>query len=303
MKADNLEWYRAFYVTARLGSLSRAAEELYITQPAISYIIKQLEGRLDARLFFRTARGVKLTAEGEALYQYIEQALHFVDSGEKQLEMIKSLGVGEVAIGASDMLCKHFLLPYLEVFHQQYPDIKIKVTNRTSLESIELLKQGKVDFAVVHLPLEEQKHLTIRESRSLQDCFVVGEKYRSLADNGPVKLEQLLNYPVLLLEHGSNTRRYVDRFAASQGVELVPEIELGSLDLLVQFARIGLGAAYVVRDFIAPELQSGMLFEVSLHDPIPPRKIGIVTLTNVPLSAAGRHFVRMLQGEEDKTME
>ncbi|MFD0869837.1 HTH-type transcriptional activator CmpR [Chlamydia abortus] len=290
---ENMEWYRAFYFTAITGSLSKAAEELFITQPAVSYSIKQLETRLGGRLFFRTPKGVKLTAEGEVLFKYIEQAYHFIMTGEKQIAAMHNLLSGEIKIGASDTLCKYYLLPYVEAFHQNHPDIKIKVTNRTSRESIELLKRGKVDLAVVNLPLED-KQVTIRESLELQDCFVAGSSYRELAESGPVSLDTLLSHPIIMLEQGSSIRRYIDRYAEENGKEIYPEIELGSIDLLTQFARIGLGIACVIRNFVEEELRRGELLEIRLKKPIPPRKIGIAVLKEVPLSSAGQTFMDML---------
>ncbi|WP_010270006.1 LysR family transcriptional regulator [Paenibacillus senegalensis] len=300
MKVENLEWYKVFYTVAHSGSLSRAAEEMYITQPAVSYIVKQLEDHLAVRLFFRTAKGVTLTAEGEALYAYIEKALHLVDAGEKHVDRMKNLETGEIIIGASDMLCKHYLLPHLELFHRRYPEVSLRVTNRTSLESVELLKQGKVDFAVVHLPLNDEKGLIVYEGESLQDSFVAGASYKHLAENGALELRELLSYPLLLLEQGSNSRRFVDEFAGNEGVTLVPEIELGSHDLLVQFARIGLGIAYVVKDFVQDELNSGELYEIKLKPQLPARRIGIVSLAGVPLSAAAKQFVELLWQEKEK---
>src|SRR5258708_2004493 len=139
MKA-NLEWYRVFYHTARSGSFSKAAELLYITQPAISYAIKQLESTLGGKLFFRSSKGVTLTAEGEVLYQFIEQAFGFLTKAEQQIAEMHQLLRGEIRIGAGDTLCKHYLLPYLEAFNSSHPDIKIQVTNRTSRETVQLLK-------------------------------------------------------------------------------------------------------------------------------------------------------------------
>jgi LysR family cyn operon transcriptional activator len=291
----SLEWYRVFYITAKAGSFSKAAEELFITQPAVSYAIKQLEERLEGQLFFRTSKGVKLTSEGELLFGYIEKAYHLIETGEKQLSSIHDLQSGEIKIGASDTLCKHFLLPHVEEFHGSFPGIKLQVTNRTTQETIQLLKQGRVDFGIVNLPIADDRQLIIQESMELQDTFVAGIAYKEKElDRSPIGLEQLTSYPLLLLEKGSSIRHYVDRFAQDQGLTLKPEIELGSIDLLVEFARIGLGIACVIRNFVTDELASGLLVEIKLREPIPPRRVGVVTLKGVPLSAAANHFIGML---------
>ncbi|MGO4109379.1 LysR family transcriptional regulator [Paenibacillus sp. YAF4_2] len=289
----NLEWYRVFYWIAKTGSLSRAAEQLHITQPAVSHTIKQLESTLGGQLFFRTPRGVTLTTEGAVLLQYIEQAFHSVEIGEKAIAEMNNLNSGEIAIGASDTLCKHYLLPYLEQFHKEHPGIRIRITNRTTPETLELLKEGKIDFGIVSMPVSDKK-VDIRESTPLQDCLVGGTGYQALAASSPLPLEQLSEYPLLLLEKGSYTRCYLDDYAASHGITLTPEFELGSVDLLVQFARSGFGLAFVIRNFVLEELQRGELVEIPLTPSIPARPIGIATLRGVPISAATKSFLALL---------
>jgi DNA-binding transcriptional LysR family regulator len=288
----NMEWYRVFYWTAKTNSLSRAAQQLHITQPAVSHTIKQLEAKLGGQLFFRTAKGVKLTAEGEVLFRYIEQAYSFMETGERMIAEMHNLQSGEINIGASDTLCKHYLMPYLEKFHAQHPHIRIRVTNRTTPETIQLLKEGKIDLGVVHLPASDTQ-LELRESMPLQDCLVGGRSYASLAENF-LKLEDIGHYPLLLLEKGSSTRQFQDEYALSNGVQLTPELELGSIDLLAQFARSGFGLAFLIRNYAVDELASGELVEIPLDPPIPARSIGIATLRGVPLSSAAKRFLELL---------
>ncbi|MBB3110145.1 DNA-binding transcriptional LysR family regulator [Paenibacillus phyllosphaerae] len=290
----NLEWYRVFYWTTNLGSLTKAAEKLHITQPAISHTLKQLEQRFGGPLFFRTAKGVNLTAEGEVLYQFVEKAIHLLELGERKMAEMQNLLDGEITIGASDTLCKHYLLPHLEDFHRQYPQIKVRVTNRTTPETISLLKEGKIDFGLVSLPVEDPK-IDFRFSSPQQDCLVGNANYVELA-NSPLPLEQLHQYPLMLLESGSNTRQYIDAFAQGHQIQLQPEFELGSHDLLVQFAVSGIGLTFVVREYVTEELESGKLVEIPLTPAIPTRHVGIATLRGVPLSSAAKHFVSLLPG-------
>lgn len=288
----NMEWYRVFYWTAKLGSLTKAAEKLHITQPAVSHTLKQLERGLGGQLFFRTTKGVTLTAEGEVLFNFVEQAMHFIEIGEKKIAEIQELSYGEINIGASDTLCKHFLLPHLEQFHKQYPEVRIRVTNRTTPETITLLKEGKIDFGVVNLPVFDAK-IDFRTSSTQQDCLVGNQEYAALAAK-PLPLEKLHHYPLLLLEPGGSTRNFLDEYAASNGITLSPEFELGSLDLLIQFAQSGFGLTFIVREYVTKELHTGKLFEIPLTPPIPERHVGIATLKSVPLSAASRRFLEFL---------
>ncbi|GIO66557.1 LysR family transcriptional regulator [Paenibacillus cookii] len=288
----NMEWYRVFYWTAKLGSFTKAAEELHISQPAVSHTLKQLEGSLGGPLFFRTSKGVVLTAEGEVLFQYVEQAIHLLEVGKKKIAEMQNLLHGEIHIGASDTLCKHYLLPYLEQFHAKYPEIRVHVTNRTTPETLALLKEGKIDFGIVNLPVSDPK-VDFRQSLVLQDCLVGHPQYVSLTQ-APFPLASIGQFPLLLLEPGGSTRHYLDEYAKSNGVELRPEFELGSLDLLVEFARSGFGLTFIARNFVMNELATGKLIEIPLDPPIPERRVGIATLKGVPQSAASKSFIEFL---------
>ncbi len=285
----DLDLYRAFHYVARAGTISGAARELFLSQPAVSQAIKRLETQLDVKLLLRTSKGVRLTKEGEILDQHIAQAYSLMESAERKIRDVRSLGAGEIRIGASDTICKHYLIPYLEAFHRTYPKLRIHVTNRTTPETIALLQAGKVDLGVINLPVEAGPELVMRETLVVHDCFVAGGRYRDLGRQ-PMSLKDLSEHPILMLETASNTRRYVDRWALGMGVRLEPEIELGSIDLLVEFACVGLGVACVVREFVEQEIKTGRLCEVRLTEPIPQRNIGVVTLKGVGLSVAAATF-------------
>lgn len=288
MDNASLELYRVFYTCAKTGSLTKAAEQLHVTQPAVSHSIKQLEKSMGGALFSRAAKGVTLTREGKVLVEYIEKAFHFISLGEKKVAEMRQLLAGEVRIGAGDTLCKYILLPSLETFHSKHPAIKLKVTNRTTPESVELLKAGKIDFALVNLPLNDS-HLEVKKVGEVHDCFIAGPGFES-AKGRQISLEELLTFPLILLEEGSNSRQYVNQFIEQKGHKITAEIELGSLDLLVEFARIGLGVSCITREFV--DTNHTALFEMDLAEPIPPREIGIVQLKNVPLSEAAQAFVQ-----------
>lgn len=289
---DHLEGYRVFYHTAKAGSFTKAAEHLYVTQPAVTQAIKQLEESLGGQLFFRTSKGVRLTAEGEVLFRYLEEAFHLVAEGERRIADMHQLLSGEIRLAAGDTLCKHLLLPCMREFHEAYPEIKIQVANRTTPETISLLKAGRIDLGIVSLPVAD-KQLELRECMVIQDCLVAGEKYREWAGRA-LSMKQLAELPLLMLEKGSHSRAYLDDFAAGLGVELRPELELGSLDLLVEFARAGFGIAHVVRDFVSRELETGELVELPLLEPIPPRQAGAAYLRDVPLTSAAKEFLSFL---------
>ncbi|WP_168118864.1 LysR family transcriptional regulator [Paenibacillus sp. HB172176] len=295
MESDiNLEWYRVFYWIAKTGSLTGAAAQLSITQPAVSHTIKQLEDSIGGALFARTSRGVQLTSEGEVLLQYIEQAFYHIEKGEKAIAELHQLTSGEIHIGASDTLSKYYLMPFLEQFRVSCPGIRMHMTNRTTPEIMELLKAGKIDFGIVSLPTED-KQVYFRKSAVIQDCLVGGAAYEHLTQAGEsVSLEAISKHPLLLLEAGGSTRTYIEKYAYSQGVQLRPEFELGSIELLVDFAKKNFGLAFVIREFIEEELAAGQLVEIPLDPPLPERHIGIATMKGMPLSSAAKAFLNLL---------
>ncbi|MFP4975553.1 LysR family transcriptional regulator [Paenibacillus sp. CN-4] len=285
----SLEWYRVFYWTAKLGGVTNAAKKLHITQPAVSHTLKQLESSLGGNLFFRSPKGVTLTSEGEVLFQFVEQAIQLIDQGETKLIEMQNLVSGEINIGASDTLCKHYLLPYLEQFHKDYPDVRVRVTNRTTPETIALLKEGIIDFGVVNLPAEDPK-IQFKKSLVQQDCLIGIPRFADLLGESTT-LGELQKYPLLMLETGGSTRSYLDNYALSHGVIFNPDFELGSIDLLVEFALSGFGLALIVRDYVHKELASGKLVEIPIAPAIPERHIGIAVLKGVPLSKVSERFL------------
>lgn len=288
----NLEQYKAFFYTVKYGNISKASEQLYITQPAVSRSIRQLEDSLKCTLFFRTSKGVKLTPEGEILYKYIEQAFSFIEAGENKLRDVRNLLVGEIRIGVSDTICKYYLIPYLKLFKTLHPGIKIHVICPTTPGTIELLKGGKIDFGIINLPYRDDQ-LEFQNILEVQDCFVAGVKYAHLSRQMQ-PLKEIVRQPLLLLEKSSNSRIFINDYFKSHSISAEPDFELGNIDLLIQFAKYDFGIACVIRNFIDDELERGRLYEIKPIEKIPPRHIGVTWLKNVPLSAAARVLISNL---------
>jgi DNA-binding transcriptional LysR family regulator len=289
----HLDWYRIFLHTARCRNLSKAAQELHITQPSVSYAIKQMEEMLGVKLFHRLSKGVELTEEGRALFDYAEQSFSLLDTAQKHLQNMKQLNEGEIRIGASDSLIKHLLLPQLNAFHKQYPGIRIRLSHGKSPEIAQRLKEGAIDCAVVHMSVDDPQ-LNIQTLATLEDCFVVGKAHQELAKRS-LTMKELSELPLILLSPGSSTRGFVEQWFAAKGFAVKPDIELGNVDLLAEFARLGYGAAFIGRSFVREELERGTLFELKLDDPLPPRSIGLATRRGRSFSVAADCFVSMLR--------
>lgn len=288
----NLEWYRIFLHTAMLGNFTKAAQKLHITQPSVSYAIKQMEEAMGLPLFHRLSKGVELTEEGKALLRYVSQSFSLLEDAENHIKDLKNLTSGEIRIGASDSLIKHDLLPKLNEFHKQFPGIRIRLSHGKTLDITERLKTGSIDCAIVHLPLSDPK-LRIQTIATFNSCFVVGEAYRELA-NRSLSVRELAELPLLMLSPGSSTRIFVEQWFHTCGIHIEPNIELGSIDLLIEFARLGYDAAFITQSFVQEELQSGKLFELKLDDAIPPRSIGFAIRNDIQCSLATECFSRIL---------
>lgn len=294
----NLEYYKIFYYVARYKGITLAAEQLSISQPAVSQAIRHLEKDAGCALFVRTPKGVRLTKEGEMLYSYVARGYETILSGEKKLSEMLNLEQGEICIGASDMTLKFYLLPYLERFHEQYPEIRITVTNAPTPETLQHLGDGKIDFGIVSTPVQAHAHVRVTPVREIQDIFVAGRKFDYLLQES-LSYKKLMELPVMCLEGSTSTRQYVESFLAEHDVELCPEFELATSDMLIQFAVRNLGIAGVVEDFAAEYLERGELIKLEFEQEIPKRQFCIVSDERSPMSAAAGRLMEFLRGTDE----
>lgn len=290
---SNLEYYKVFYYVAKYGSVTKAAGELAISQPAVSQAIKQLERQLEVVLFYRAAKGVKLTSEGQLLYSYVEKGYEQIELGVRKVRELQNLELGEIRIGASDMTLQFYLLPYLEKFHEQYPEIKVTVTNAPTPETLQYLKEGKIDFGIVSTPFPEMADVKITTVREIEDIFVAGRRFISYK-NKTLDLQELEKLPLICLEKNTSTRSYMDDFLSKNNVTIHPEFELATSDMIVQFALRNLGVAGIVKDFAKDYVESGLLFELRFNKIIPKRSFCVVQNTKVPMPAASRKLLEIM---------
>ncbi len=298
----SLDLYRIFCVVVSSGNMSAAARKLFISQPAVSMAIRQLEDRMGNPLLIRTPKGVYPTAEGKLLYHNLEQALGLIQSAQDKYFQMVHMERGELKISGSDTVIAHFLMPYLEQYHTLYPDITIKVTNKTTQESLKLLKNGAVDVCFVNLPLTNHDAFEITHCIEVQDVFIGGKKYEHLSYEG-ISLYDLEEYPLLLLEELSNSRKYLNTYAETQGVMLKPILELGSTDLLINFTKINFGLTCVIKEFtkeLHPNTKDLDIFEIPINPPIPKRNIGMVRLKNIIDPYALKGLIKLLEPPNQK---
>ncbi|MBO5159674.1 MAG: LysR family transcriptional regulator [Lachnospiraceae bacterium] len=289
----NYELYKVFYYVATSLSFSEASKQLYISQSAVSQSIKTLEKRLNQNLFIRSTKKVRLTPEGEILLRHIEPAINLIQRGENQILEANTLGGGQLRIGASDTICRYFLVPYLNKFHKAYPNVHIKVTNQTSPGCVDLLENGQVDFIVTNYPNSRITNTSrIHTIKKFEDVFVANRNFFNL-ENKVLSFEELLDYPILMLDRQSTTSEFLHHLFLQHELDLVPEIELSSNDLLLDLANIGLGIAFIPDYLLTSDRPD--LYQLHLKESLPEREIVIVTSESMPLSPAAREFIKFFQ--------
>jgi DNA-binding transcriptional LysR family regulator len=289
----SLEYYKVFYYTAKCGSVTKAAAELNISQPAVSQALKQLEQSLDTELFYRASKGMQLTAEGELLFSYVKNGYEQIEMGVQKVRQMQNMELGEIRIGASDMTLQFYLLPFLEKFHEQYPAIKVYVTNAPTPGTLESLRENRIDFAVVSSPFPEMKDAEVIPVREIEDVFVAGRRFISYK-NKTLDFKDLERLPLICLEGNTSTRRYVDDFLSRNGVSIQPEFELATSDMIVQFVRRNLGVGCVVKDFAREAVESGQLFELRFNRMLPKRQFCVVRNTKVPMHTAAKMLLQIM---------
>lgn len=288
----NYELYKVFYHVAVTLSFSEASKQLFISQSAVSQSIKVLEKKLNQTLFIRSTKRVQLTPEGEILLKHVEPAMNLIRKGENQLLEANTLNGGQLRIGASDTICRYYLIPYLNKFHSSYPNVHIKVTNQTSIECAKLLDNGQVDFIITNYPNSGLSNTqNIRIINEFHDVFVANKEHFPLTGKA-LSLHELQQYPILMLDRKSTTSEFLHSMFQHCQLDLVPEIELSSNDLLIDLARIGLGIAFVP-DFCIPE-NDRELFVLALEEKLPARQMVVAHNDNLPLSQAAKQFMEML---------
>lgn len=288
---QNLSSYWIFYTVANSGNISRAAKQLFISQPAISKSVQKLEESLGCKLFSRSSRGVVLTQEGSLLYRHVKDAFTSLEQGEDQLKRSLELGIGHLKIGASSTLCKHLLLPYLKEFIRRNPHISISINCQSTNEVLKLLDENKIDIGLIGRPTSI-RGIVFDHLEDIGDTFVATSDYLSnLNARGISQQDFLANSTLMLLDKNNMTRQYIDDYLAQHQITNADIIDISNMDLLIDFAKIGVGVACVIKNFVADELADGSLVELPLHIPIPGREVGFAYREHLSPSHSLQSFI------------
>ena len=269
----NFELYKIFYTVVKCSNITKAAEELYISQPAVSKSIKKLEDSLGGKLFNRTKKGVMLTEEGKEFYGYVKAAMENFSNAENRFNDLINLETGTIRIGISATLTKYFFIPYLEEFHKLHPNIDIKIYTEVTKILYKKLKDGIIDIIILNLPFmyEDDKEVTINKIKEVQDAFYVSKSFKEL-ENKKLSLKDIEDYKFLFQGTGSNTRTFLDNYLKENNIKIKPYMELNSYSLVNYLTKAGLGIGYLTIDFTDEK----ELIKLNIKEKIPKRSIGIM---------------------------
>ena len=296
---NQLNLYHIFYTVAQCGNISAAAKKLYISQPAVSKSISRLEESFSSPLLIRSSRGVTLTENGSLLYQQLKTAFQAIRQGEEMIARNDLLGAGSLSVGVSTTLCKYVLLPYLQNYIAANPYVKVSLSCQSTYETIAALENGTLDLGLVgESERLESSHLAFLPIREIHDIFVCSPEYLNKLQKqsgGNTSPDLLTQGTFLLLDKHNVTRQYIDRHMLLQDIMMEHQIEVTTMDLLIDFARIGLGIACVIGEFVKDELEKGSLMECSIREPIPSRRIGFAYPKSARPSAAMNAFLGQIR--------
>ena len=286
----DLELYRVFFVVAKHKHMTKASEELHISQPAISQSIKKLEEQLGGTLFLRSNKGMELTEEGKMFYEYVKGALELINNAENEFTSFKNLDKGEIKIGCSTTLTKLVLLDALKRFHPNYPNININITNDLTSNLINDLKLGKLDFVIFNESNIKETNLDLQKIKELKQGFV----YNPLFYKDEVEsFEDLNNYPLILQKEESNSRKLLDYIALNNNVKLIPKMEVVSQELITEFTNIGLGIGFVIIDLAKRNFND--LEELKLNKKIPNINVYLAINKSISLTFASKTFIKYIK--------
>ena len=298
---QNLSQYRIFYAVAKAGNISRAAKELYISQPAISKSISKLEDSLNTVLFTRNSRGVQLTDEGQVLFEHTRDAFEELAKGEQELKRIREFNMGHIRIGVSNTLCRFIMVKYLKGFIEQYPHIKITIESQPTTQTLSMLEQQRIDIGLV-VEQKSAKSMNFIPVMDIEDIFVATPSYLEnlrLREGADTDVFQSGN--LMLLDKNNITRHYIDDYMAVNEIVANNLLEVTTMDLLIEFARIGLGIGCVIKEFVKEDLDSGRLAQLKLDTPIHKRTVGFLWQSN-RTSKALDTFIRFCKEQDSQNL-
>lgn len=284
------DYYRVFYYVAKFGNASLAAKELLNNQPNVTRTIKKLESELGCPLFSRSKRGMKLTPEGEKLYEHIRIAIEHIDAGEAELTESRSLQNGSVYIAASEVALRCTLLPVLKKFRIIYPGVHIRISNHSTPQAIDALKDGVADIAVVTTPTVHSSSLVETVVKPITEVAVCSPYFRELTDR-QVTLAELTSFPLISLGKDTKSFEFFSALFTTHGLSYKPDIEAFTADQILPMVEADLGIGFLPEDFLR---EGDGICRIDLKEEIPRRDVVIIKRKEQPLSIAAKELGHMI---------
>ena len=311
---ESVNLYQYFYAVANTGNISRAAKVMYTSQPVVSKYIARLENELGVQLFKRTPRGVILTEEGSILYEHVKTAFNYLEAGMDALRHQQNVGLGHLRIGVSTTLCKYLLLPYLKQYIAKYPNVRLSIECQSTYHTLKALENNQIDIGLIGQP-DHIGGLKFYEMTDIEDIFVASPSYmehirqnQSMDDamsqtsttSGHLKsgTSSILTSDlttVMLLDKGNITRQYIDRYMTESHLYPANMLEISTMDLIIEFSKIGMGIGCVIKEFVKDELKQGTLVEIPLHTPLQKRTVGFAVRNDKYMNAPLKYMLEMLK--------
>lgn len=293
---SNFEYYKIFYYVAKYENLTKAATALKTSQPAVTRTIHKLEGELGCRLFTRSKTGMKLTPEGRTFYGYVAAGCAQFFKGENDLSNLISLENGTIYISATETALHCYLFQAMEEFNSLYPNVRFKILNNSTTESVNAVKEGKVDLAFVSANLQVAKPLRMKILRKYRDILIAGKRFEELkAGKEELSLKELVSYPWISLTAETITRRFLNEYFEKNGLTFMPDMELATTDMILPAVRHNLGLGFIPAEFADAELKSGQVFEIKVKEKLPERNIILIYDMEYPQSIAAKEFQKFLK--------
>lgn len=293
---SNFEYYKIFYYVAKYENLTKAATALKTSQPAVTRTIHKLEGELGCRLFTRSKTGMKLTPEGRTFYGYVAAGCAQFFKGENDLSNLISLENGTIYISATETALHCYLFQAMEEFNSLYPNVRFKILNNSTTESVNAVKEGKVDLAFVSANLQVAKPLRMKILRKYRDILIAGMRFEELkAGKEELSLKELVAYPWISLTAETITRRFLNEYFEKNGLTFAPDMELATTDMILPAVRHNLGLGFIPAEFADAELKSGQVFEIKVKEKLPERNIILIYDMEYPQSIAAKEFQKFLK--------
>lgn len=292
----DLNLYKIFMVVAKHQSISKAAEELYVSQPAVSYSIKQLEQELGVKLFERTTKGVIPTLEAKKLLFYVENAYNTLFTGKKMLHDSSDLITGEVKIGVPTHIGTFLVSKVIQKFNEQYPGIKFHIVNRSTSDMVQLLEKRELDLIIDSYPIDSYRNdMCILDLMDIENCFAGNKKYKAIS-NDIIDIKNMAKYPLLLPSKKTSTRNILDTTIKSKVEGLDAFIEVSTTEMMLDLVNKGLGIGYFAKLSVENEIMNKKIFEIHTNVELPRTKLCIAYIDQF-LTSAPKEFIEILKKE------